>query len=432
MSGLDWQEQLEFDREHIWHPYAALPAAGQSLPVVAARGTKLRTADDRELIDAMASWWSVIHGYGAPEIVAAIQEQVELMPHVMFGGLTHPGAIELSRRLVDIAPAGVDRIFFADSGSVAVEVALKLCVQYWNGRGEPQRNRMLSFRGAYHGDTFGAMSLCDPDRGMHRMYAGILPRQVFAPRPPDGFAAPLDPNWAAAVEAECAAAAGELAGLIVEPIVQGAGGMRFHSPACLRFLRDLCDRHELLLVLDEIATGFGRTGEMLACGHANVTPDVLCLGKALTGGTMTMAATLTTGEVARAVGASEPGALMHGPTFMANPTACAAAIASLSLLEDGHWRDQVRRIEAALSDGLEPARELPGVADVRVLGAIGVIEVERPIDIAVATEAALRNGVWLRPFGNLIYTMPPYVVDDDELEAISTAMLAAASTCDRD
>jgi adenosylmethionine---8-amino-7-oxononanoate aminotransferase len=427
MSEDFWPGLLAFDQAHVWHPYSPMPARQAAVPIVGAKGAHLRTADGRSLIDGMASWWSVIHGHGAPEIVAAITAQAERMPHVMFGGLTHQGAIELAQALVDLAPPGIDRVFFSDSGSVAVEVALKLCVQYWNGKGQPHRTRMLSVRGGYHGDTFGAMSVCDPELGMHRMYTGILPKQVFAPRPPDGFEAPLDDAWAAGVEAALADADGTIAGVILEPIVQGAGGMRFHSPACLRFLRGLCDRHDLLLVLDEIATGFGRTGEMLACRHASVAPDVLCVGKALTGGTVTLAATLTTGAVSEAVGASEPGALMHGPTFMANPIACAAALASLSLLEDGTWQADVMRVEGALRTGLALARELAGVRDVRVLGAIGVIEMEEPVDLAAATAVAMEHGVWLRPFGKLVYTMPPYIVTDGQIEKIIEAMLCAAS-----
>ncbi len=421
-----WPELLEFDREHVWHPYAPMPAPNPPLAVAATEGTRLRLADGREPIDAMASWWSAIHGHAPAPIVAAIQAQAETMPHVMFGGLTHEPAIRLAQRLVELTPPGLDRVFFSDSGSVAVEVALKLCFQLWDGRGERGRTRMLTVRGGYHGDTFGAMAVCDPEQGMHRMYAGMLPEHEFAPRPPDGFEAPLDPAWAAAVEAACARRAGELAGVIVEPVVQGAGGMRFHSPACVRFLRELCDRHDLPLVLDEIATGLGRSGALFACEHAGVVPDVICVGKTLTGGAMTLAATLTTAEIAAAVGRSEPGALMHGPTFMANPLACAAALASLDLLERSDWRGRVGRVEAGLRAGLAPARELPGVADVRVLGAIGVIELERPVDVAAASAAALDAGAWIRPFGRLVYAMPPYVCDEDEVATIAAALVSAA------
>jgi adenosylmethionine-8-amino-7-oxononanoate aminotransferase len=427
MSDRRWDEPLAFDRDHVWHPYAPLPHPGGALPVVATQGTRVRLADGTELIDGMSSWWSAIHGHRHPAIVAALHEQLDVMPHVMFGGLTHEPGIRLARRLTEMAPDGLDRVFFADSGSVAVEVALKLCIQHAAGLGRPERRRMLTVRGGYHGDTFGAMSVCDPERGMHRMYAGILPRQVFAERPPDGFDAGLDPAWAAGVAELVERHAGELAGVIVEPIVQGAGGMRFHSPDCLRHLRALCDQHGLLLVADEIATGFGRTGAMFACEHAGVSPDVMCVGKALTGGAMTLSATLTTGAVAEAVANSEPGALMHGPTFMANPLACAAAVASTALLAGDAWREDVQRIERGLVEGLEPARTHPLVADVRVLGAIGVVELREPVDIAAATRAAIAEGVWLRPFGELIYTMPPYVCDDDEVASIGRAVCAAAT-----
>jgi len=422
----DWDRLLEFDRDHVWHPYAPLPGPRPSLPVVAAEGTRLTLADGREAIDAMASWWCAIHGHRHPAIVAAMRAQLDAMPHVMFGGLTHEPAIRLARRLVEMTPPGLDRVFFADSGSVAVEVALKLCVQHWNGRGEGGRTRMLAFRGGYHGDTFGAMGLCDPEQGMHRMYAGMAGGNVFAPRPPDGFDAPLDDAWAAAVRDLVERHADELAAVFIEPIAQGAGGMRFHSPECLRFLRRLCDDAGLLLVADEIATGFARTGPMFACEHAGVAPDVICVGKALTGGAITLAATLTTAAVAKAVGASEAGALMHGPTFMANPLACAAALASTGLLLDGDPGRDVARLEAGLRAGLAPARELPGVADVRVLGAIGVIEMREPVDVGRATAAALAEGVWIRPFGRLVYAMPPYICTDDEVERIARALLAAA------
>jgi len=422
----DWQQLLEFDRAHVWHPYAPLPG-GEVLPVVGAEGTRLRLAGGDSVIDGMASWWSVIHGHRQPAILAALEEQMGALPHVMFGGLTHEPAIRLAERLVEMTPAGLDRVFLADSGSIAVEVALKLCVQYWNGSGQPHRTRMLALRGGYHGDTTGAMALCDPEQGMHRMYSEILPRHEFAPRPPDGFEAPLDEAWGAEVEAIFDRHGERLAGVFVEPIVQGAGGMRFHSPACLTHIRRLCDRHGIPLVADEIATGFGRTGALFACEHAGVVPDVICVGKALTGGVLSLAATVTTAEVAAAVSRSEPGALMHGPTFMGNPLACAAALASTGLLLEGDWAGNVARVEAGLAAALEPARALPGVADVRVLGAIGVIEMAEPVEMAAATAAALAEGVWLRPFGRLVYAMPPYICDEGEIATIGRAMLAAAA-----
>ncbi len=422
----DWQRLLALDRERVWHPYGALPAALAPLPVVSAQGVSLTLADGRELIDGMASWWCAIHGYRHPALDAALRVQLDRMAHVMFGGLTHEPAILLAQRLCALAPGGLERVFLADSGSVSVEVAVKLCVQYQRARGRPRRTRMLTVRGGYHGDTAGAMALCDPVTGMHSVFAGLLPEHVFAERPPDGFDAALDEDWAHGVRALAAEHADQLAAIVVEPIVQGAGGMRFHSPACVRLMRELCDEHGLLLVLDEIATGFGRTGALFACEHAGVTPDVMCVGKALTGGYMTLAAMLCTAEVADAVSRGEAGGLMHGPTFMANPLACAVALASLDLLGEGRWREQVPAIEAGLREGLQPAGAIAGVRDARVLGAIGVIELEQPVNMRAATAAAVQAGVWLRPFGHLIYAMPPYVIGGEDLARVCAAMLAAA------
>ncbi len=410
----------------MWHPYGALPAAVPSLPVIGAEGVRLRFADGREAIDAMASWWCAIHGYRHPVLDAAVSEQLGSMAHVMFGGLTHEGAVRLCERLCELAPDGLERVFLADSGSVSVEVAIKLCLQFQRARGRAGRTRLLTVRGGYHGDTAGAMALCDPVGGMHSLFTGLLARHVFAERPPDGFGRELDEQWAGGVAELVERHTDELAGIVVEPVVQGAGGMRFHSPACVAHLRRLCDEHGLLLVLDEIATGFGRTGTMFASEHAGVTPDVMCVGKALTGGYMTMAAALCTAEVADAVSSGEGGGLMHGPTFMANPLACAVSLASLGLLADSSWRGRVSGIERGLRSGLEPARGLPGVEDVRVLGAIGVIELDRPVDVAAATAAALELGVWLRPFRELVYTMPPYVTGEEDLAQIAAAMVAAA------
>jgi adenosylmethionine-8-amino-7-oxononanoate aminotransferase len=425
----DWDGLLALDREHVWHPYGALPAAQPPLPVVAAEGVRLRLADGRELIDGMSSWWCAVHGYRHPALDGALSDQLGRMAHVMFGGLTHEPAVRLAERLVQMTPQGLERVFFADSGSVAVEVALKMCVQYQRAVGHPERTRMLTVRGGYHGDTLGAMGVCDPVGGMHSLFRGVLTEHLFAERPPDGFDAPQDARWerwAAQVRELAARHRGELAGVIVEPVAQGAGGMRFHSPACVRLLREVCDEHGLLLVADEIATGFGRTGALFACEHAGIPPDVMCVGKALTGGYLTLAATLCTAEVASAISAGEGGGLMHGPTYMANPLACAVALASLGLLATGEWRDQVARIERGLLAGLEPARELPGVADVRVLGAIGVVQLEREVDIAAASAAAVERGVWLRPFRDLLYTMPPYVIADDDLTQVAGAVVDAA------
>ncbi len=422
----DWQRLLALDAERVWHPYGALPAAPAPLPVVSARGVRLRLADGRELIDGMASWWCAIHGYRHPALDEAVVSQLGQMAHVMFGGLTHEPAVRLAERLTALAPRGLDRVFLADSGSVSVEVAVKLALQYQRALGRSGRTRLLTVRGGYHGDTIGAMSVCDPVGGMHSLFAGVLPEQLFAARPPDGFEAPLQEGWASAVRELAARHAHELAAVIAEPVVQGAGGMRFHSPACVRLLREVCDEHGLLLILDEIATGFGRTGALFASEHAGVSPDVMCVGKALTGGYMTLAATLCSADVAEVVCSGEGAGLMHGPTFMANPLACAVALASLELLGEGRWPEQVAAIESGLRAGLAAARELPGVADVRVLGAIGVIELLEPVDMAAATRAAVERGVWLRPFRELVYAMPPYVIGEEDLAAVCAAMVAAA------
>jgi adenosylmethionine---8-amino-7-oxononanoate aminotransferase len=390
---------------------------------------RLRLADGRELVDGMSSWWAAIHGYRHPVLDHALREQLGRMAHVMFGGLTHEPAILLAQRLVEMTPSGLERVFFADSGSVAVEVAIKMALQYQRAVGQPTRRRLLTVRGGYHGDTFGAMAVCDPLGGMHSMFTGALPEHVFAPRPPGGFSSGLDEEWALQVRQLVAQHADELAAVIVEPVVQGAGGMRFHSPSCVALLRQLCDQHGVLLVLDEIATGFGRTGAFFACEHTGVSPDVMCVGKALTGGYMTLAATLCTPSVAEVISSGEGGALMHGPTYMANPLACAVALASLDLLEREGWRECVARIELGLRDGLEPARDLPGVADVRVLGAIGVVQLEHQVDVGAATAAAVEHGVWLRPFRDLIYTMPPYVIGDEDLALVAGAVVDAVIRC---
>jgi adenosylmethionine-8-amino-7-oxononanoate aminotransferase len=398
------------------------------LPVVSAEGVRLRLADGRELIDGMSSWWCAVHGYRHPRLDAAVRDQLGRMAHVMFGGLTHEPAVRLAERLLDMAPQCLQHVFFADSGSVSVEVAIKMALQYQRALGCPERTRLLTVRGGYHGDTFGAMAVCDPIGGMHSLFTGVLAEHVFADQPPDGFGGGLDEQWAEHVSELLASHAAELAAVIVEPIVQGAGGMRFYSPQCVALLRRLCNEHGLLLIHDEIATGFGRTGALFACEHAGIAPDIMCVGKALTGGYMTLAATLCTAEVAQAISAGEGGALMHGPTYMANPLACSVALASLDLLAEGSLRENVARIERGLQEGLAPARELAGVADVRVLGAIGVVQMDYQVDIAAATAAAVARGVWLRPFGELIYTMPPYVIGDDELACVSAAVVAASAS----
>ncbi|MGH3646682.1 MAG: adenosylmethionine--8-amino-7-oxononanoate transaminase [Micromonosporaceae bacterium] len=415
---------LAYDAAHLWHPYSSMTEPGQMRLVESASGVRLRLAGGAEVIDGMASWWCAIHGYRHPVLDAAVRDQVGQMSHVMFGGLTHRPAIRLAEQLIDITPEPLRHVFFCDSGSVAVEVALKMALQ-----ARPGRRRVLTVRGGYYGDTLHDMSVCDPVNGMHTLFTGVVPQQVFAPRPPAGFDRPGDdPSvlaWAGEVEASLAANGDELAAIIVEPVVQGAGGMYFYSPACVRVLRRLADTYGLLLILDEIATGFGRTGALFALEHAGVVPDILCVGKALTGGYLTLAATLCTGDVATAVSSGEGGALMHGPTFMANPLACAVASAAVELLLSTDHLAGVRRIEASLRSGLAGVAALPGVADVRVRGAIGVVQLDRPVDVAAATAAALAHGVWLRPFRDLIYTMPPYVCTDADIHQITAAITAA-------
>ncbi len=416
---------LKRDAEVLWHPYAAAPAAVAPYAVKSASGTCLTLHDGRELIDGMSSWWAVIHGYNHPQLNAALTRQLQDMAHVMFGGLTHEPAVLLAEKLLAIAPSGLGKVFFADSGSVAVEIALKMALQYWVSLGKPGKKRILSLRQGYHGDTFGAMSVCDPVNGMHHIFSDRLMPQIFAEAPQIPFSGVWD-------ESECDGIAGlikthhqNLAAVILEPIVQGAGGMRFYHPEYLLKVRALCDEFDVLLVADEIATGFGRTGELFACNHARITPDILCLGKALTGGYMSFAATLCKNSVSEVISQNSPGLLMHGPTFMANPLACATALASIDLLENSDWRVAVVRIEKQLRNGLEPCRKLPAVKDVRVLGAIGVVETREPVDVKRIQERLVACGVWLRPFAHLCYTMPPFIATDDEIDRITAAMYAA-------
>ncbi len=422
---------LAADRAHAWHPYASMVEPSTVRVVESAQGVRLTIAGVGEVIDAMSSWWCAVHGYRHPVLDAAARDQLGAMSHVMFGGLTHAPAVGLVERLVAMTPEPLQQVFLCDSGSVSVEVAIKMVLQAAIGRGEPGRRRLLTVRGGYHGDTFAAMSVCDPVGGMHTMFAGVLAEQVFAPRPPAGVdRSPGDPEldaWTAATTELFERHAGELAAVVVEPVLQGAGGMHIYSPACLRVLRSLCDDHGVLLVLDEIATGFGRTGTMFAAEHAGVVPDVMCVGKALTGGYVSLAAVLCTAAVARAVCATPAGALMHGPTFMGNPLACAIACASIDLLLAQDWAGQVSRIERGLRAGLAGAARLPGVVDVRVIGAVGVVQTRGPVDVARATDAALAAGVWLRPFRDLIYTMPPYVSTDEDVTAITRGVLAAVT-----
>ncbi|WP_233608680.1 adenosylmethionine--8-amino-7-oxononanoate transaminase [Nocardia stercoris] len=416
-------EITALDAAHVWHPYGGFPATTEPLVVASAAGTRLTLADGRELIDGMSSWWAAVHGYRHPVLDAALVAQSERMSHVMFGGLTHEPAVRLAELLVELTPAGLDKVFLCDSGSISVEVAVKMCLQYWRALGRPGKHRLLTWRGGYHGDTFTPMSVCDPEGGMHALWTDVLAEQIFAPMPPHDY----DPEYVALLEQLIAAHADEVAAVIVEPIVQGAGGMRFHHPDYLRDLRRLCDAHGILLIFDEIATGFGRTGTLFAADAAGVTPDVMCVGKALTGGYLTLAAAVTTTAIAETISAAH-GGLMHGPTFMGNPLACAVAVASTELLLARDWRREVADIEAGLRAGLAPARAVPGVADVRVLGAIGVVELDGPVDMRSATRAAVDAGVWLRPFRNLVYTMPPFISTPEDVAAIANAVVAAAAS----
>jgi adenosylmethionine-8-amino-7-oxononanoate aminotransferase len=437
------EELRELDRRHLWHPYAPIPAVPEPYLVESAQGVRLRLTDGRELVDGMSSWWAAIHGYRHPVLDQAVTGQLARMAHVMFGGLTHEPAIRLAERLVSIAPPGMSHVFFADSGSVAVEVAIKMAAQYWQAEGHRKKTRLVALRGGYHGDTLGAMSVTEPGDWMQRLFPGVLTRQMFLSRPPaaprpgnprpgnpwPGNSRPgnpgLDPDWLRELDALMQAYGPELAAVIAEPVVQGAGGMHFYHPEYVAALRDRCDRYRLLLILDEIATGFGRTGELFAASSAGISPDIMCVGKALTGGYLSMAATLCTSQVAEAISNGPGGAFMHGPTFMANPLAASVALASTGLLLERDWRGEVARISGRLRAGLAPASALPGVREVRVLGAIGVVELDRPVDMRAATEAAVAAGVWLRPFRNLVYAMPPYVCTPGDVEIITDGMLAA-------
>ncbi len=419
--------RLAFDRAHIWHPYSTVIDPAPVFPVASAHGCRLRLQDGRELIDGMASWWSAIHGYNHPVLNEAVRSQLSDMSHVMFGGLTHAPAISLAERLLEITPPAFEHVFFADSGSVSVEVAIKMALQYQVARGRPRRKRLLTLRGGYHGDTFGAMSVCDPVTGMHSLFVGAFPEQLFAPRPGIPFDGDWDADETTAFEEMLRQHADEIAAVILEPVVQGAGGMWFYHPAYLAQVRNLCSELGVLLIADEIATGFGRTGRLFASEHADVAADILCLGKGLTGGYMTLAATLTTAEVARGVCESPAGVFMHGPTFMANPLACACAEASIALLLDSPWQTRIAQVATQLEAGLAPCRELPVVRDVRVLGAIGVVELTQEVDMRRLPQEFVDRGVWVRPFGRLVYVMPPYIIADDELAQLTGAILAVVS-----
>jgi adenosylmethionine-8-amino-7-oxononanoate aminotransferase len=420
-------DMLDFDRKHIWHPYTSMTEPLPVYPVVSASGVRLQLADGRELIDGMASWWCAIHGYNHRVLNEALAQQLKAMAHVMFGGITHPQAVKLAEKLVEITPASLEKVFFCDSGSVAVEVAIKMAIQYWYAAGEKEKSKLLTIRHGYHGDTFGAMSVCDPATGMHHLFSGILAKQFFAEAPRSRNDREWDDSDLRSFRQIIEARHKEIAAVILEPIVQGAGGMRFYAPEFLRQVRSLCDQHQVLLICDEIATGFGRTGKLFACEHAGISPDIICLGKAISGGYMSFAAVLATAAVGEGI-CREPGSVfMHGPTFMANPLACAVANASIDLLLEGEWQKNSARIEACLTQELAPCRDHPKVADVRVLGSIGVVEMAEEVDMAAMQQHFVERGVWIRPFGKLVYLMPPYIIDSADLTYLARQIVEVVS-----
>ncbi len=427
-SSMDTLQQLiALDRQHVWHPYAAMPNPLPVFPVRAAQGVRLELEDGRSLIDGISSWWTCIHGYNHPQLNQAAHTQMERMSHVMFGGLTHRPAVDLATKLIDITPADLQQVFFCDSGSVSVEVAMKLAVQYWHNRGKPNKTKFLTIRNGYHGDTFAAMSACDPVNGMHHLFSGLLQQQYFADAPQVKFGEAWQDDDIASCANLLEQHHDQIAAAIFEPVVQNAGGVRFYHPEYVHRASQLCKEYDVLLILDEIATGFGRSGKLFACEYAEICPDIMCVGKALSGGFMSLAATLTTTHISETFASGEAGVFMHGPTFMGNPLACAVSLANLKLLESYDWQTKIAQIEAQLTQELAPCRTLAAVRDVRVLGAIAAVELHHPVDMAIVQPSFVEKGVWLRPFGRLLYTMPPYIIQPEELSMITAAIYAVAT-----